>query len=456
MNSRKTIIIQESDLQVIEELQEFLGRELPIVTEITKETIGYLVKDRRVIGLSLYNCKLEKLPMSLKKLKSLQIINLSQNNLEHLPPVLQNLKELRKIDLSHNPLTFTPDLHYQITEKDIQEHINSNIRRGLVNDEILSDLFIEEKLDSSIIKSRYDIPKINKSFIADNLLLEYQLIDSTDIKLREKKVKITNNLLEISEEFRNLGELAPFHSELRKMEDKEIFRYCKENLKQITERTTAFRHFKFNLPKKNVDKFINDSICRLTDILQYYSQDTINSIDIKNAMILLQTLTKEINKSSAFLKKISIALLQTYFYYEKLQYLTKETFEKLNLLQINEIKALEELEKTIETRINLIKNIKTYKNRFGVQIQEGHIIGLKIADIKLNSLPESTGELKKLENLNLKGTYLETLPASFSNLTTLLKKKYPDLKPKEAEVLFLLETWTRNPIQKVEKSDQVI
>jgi hypothetical protein len=73
---------------------------------------------------------------------------------------------------------------------------------------------------------------------------------------------------------------------------------------------------------------------------------------------------------------------------------------------------------------------------------------LNVCKNEIGALPKGICKLTTLETLEIEKNKIKSLPEGFSNLTTLLKKKYPDLKPKEAEVLFLLETWTRNPISR--------
>ncbi|MFX1532743.1 MAG: TIR domain-containing protein [Promethearchaeota archaeon] len=67
---------------------------------------------------------------------------------------------------------------------------------------------------------------------------------------------------------------------------------------------------------------------------------------------------------------------------------------------------------------------------FGFKVENKHITGLGLYNKRLNSLPESFGQLRNLQILNLRGNRLDSLPESFGQLTSLqtLNLRWNDLR----------------------------
>ncbi len=68
----------------------------------------------------------------------------------------------------------------------------------------------------------------------------------------------------------------------------------------------------------------------------------------------------------------------------------------------------------------LIKEGRRYERKF-LKTQSGHVVSLNLSDWLLKEIPESIGDLKQLETLDLSYNKFETLPDSIEKLTSLKK-----------------------------------
>ena len=124
--------LSETEKKAIDILEKRLKLKLNIIPMIKCNSLGVMIEDGKVTGLSLYMCDLIKIPeeieyfKSLKKLNlswnhiqevpefmfsfsSLKIIDLIGNNLKHISPSIYKLKNLEELDLSFNNLRNIPD-----------------------------------------------------------------------------------------------------------------------------------------------------------------------------------------------------------------------------------------------------------------------------------------------------------------------------------------------------------
>jgi hypothetical protein len=81
--------------------------------------------------------------------------------------------------------------------------------------------------------------------------------------------------------------------------------------------------------------------------------------------------------------------------------------------------VLGELENRLKRPIPIVHEILS--GNVGVKIEDGKVIGLGLYQCNLNTLPDSFGQLKSLQKLNLGANGLIDLPNSFNQLKSLQK-----------------------------------
>ncbi|MCP4580821.1 MAG: hypothetical protein GY839_04340, partial [candidate division Zixibacteria bacterium] len=99
-----------SDLDIIKKLEKELGFELPRLEKIEWNSVGFNTDEQRnLIGISIYDKALKKLPSAIAEMEKLQKLDLRRNQLTALPDTIAELKNLQELDLNNNQLTALPD-----------------------------------------------------------------------------------------------------------------------------------------------------------------------------------------------------------------------------------------------------------------------------------------------------------------------------------------------------------
>ena len=88
---------------------EYIAGDLPLVDEISPETFGVMIENKKVVGLGLYNRKIEEFPDDIIKFKDLVSLSLSGNNIESWPENFGSLKKLENLFLDNNYMEIIPD-----------------------------------------------------------------------------------------------------------------------------------------------------------------------------------------------------------------------------------------------------------------------------------------------------------------------------------------------------------
>jgi Leucine-rich repeat (LRR) protein len=103
------IEIDNGDLEIIKLIREEFGQEIPLLENEDNfpKNFGFIVKNQRVIGLSLFNQKIRQVPAEIGELVELVKLCLRGNRLEKLPD-LSSLKLLQELDISYNQLKELP------------------------------------------------------------------------------------------------------------------------------------------------------------------------------------------------------------------------------------------------------------------------------------------------------------------------------------------------------------
>ncbi len=118
-------VTKQINSYIISELENMIGKPIPKVNEIERDTFGMVLDDNKILGLGLYECRLKNLPEPILKLTNLQILDLSWNQLTTLPESFGTLKSLQELDLQDNQLTTLPESFGDL--KSLQElELNDN------------------------------------------------------------------------------------------------------------------------------------------------------------------------------------------------------------------------------------------------------------------------------------------------------------------------------------------
>ncbi|MFX0182008.1 MAG: hypothetical protein ACFE95_02905 [Candidatus Hodarchaeota archaeon] len=98
------------DLQIIRLTKEVIAQDIPLLESesINATDFGFIVRNQRVVGLSLYDCNIGKLPTVIGGLSELEKLYLRYNALTTIPEEIGLLAHLQELDLSHNRLVRLP------------------------------------------------------------------------------------------------------------------------------------------------------------------------------------------------------------------------------------------------------------------------------------------------------------------------------------------------------------
>ncbi len=224
--------VEPTQAEILSDLEKLIGQDLPRVDELTWQTLGVTVKGGKLIGLSLYDCRLTTVPTILMKLttlqelriysnglmtlpefmfgfKSLQILGLGNNQLEHLPKALGNLKSLKTLSLKENKLV---DLPESICDLESLEYLNLMGNQVAALPEKIGKLKSLQKLDLS----GNELKSLPKSF---GQLKELQEIDLSTNKLEAlpEDIGYLHVLENFNLYFNQLKELPPSFQALRSL-----------------------------------------------------------------------------------------------------------------------------------------------------------------------------------------------------------------------------------------------
>ncbi|NVM02487.1 MAG: leucine-rich repeat domain-containing protein [Candidatus Helarchaeota archaeon] len=101
--------LPEEEIKVLKELEEIIGREVPFIDLIEFNSIGVQIEAEHIVGIGIYDCKLEIIPETISSLTHLQILDLNLNRIKTLPESFSKLKSLKELWLYDNLFTSLPD-----------------------------------------------------------------------------------------------------------------------------------------------------------------------------------------------------------------------------------------------------------------------------------------------------------------------------------------------------------
>lgn len=189
--------IQKSEAKILQEIEKELEIQFIKVDNFNFNTsIGFMVENDRIKGLSLYKCDITKLPESLFKLIFLEVLNLSFNQLTTLPDSIIRLTSLQKLDLSYNMFKSIPKSLFFLTSlEELSLNVNQieSISKKIMNLISLQKLDLRFNVLFSLPDSMKNLRKLKSLMIKDNPLVK-NIEKETKIlikHLQQKGVSIT-------------------------------------------------------------------------------------------------------------------------------------------------------------------------------------------------------------------------------------------------------------------------
>ena len=107
--------LKKQDSNTLNSLQTLLCVDIPKVSELAYDTLGYTVKNKRIVGISLYDLGLTTIPDEIFRFDKLKHLSLNENNISSIPNKISLLDGLEKLELSDNKLTTICDELTQLT-----------------------------------------------------------------------------------------------------------------------------------------------------------------------------------------------------------------------------------------------------------------------------------------------------------------------------------------------------
>ena len=108
-HSYRGILLVEPEYFFMTELENLIGEEVPVVSELENNIFGFISQNNHVTQLGVYNKQLSSLPESLGSLTSLTHLYLYYNKLPSLPKSIGNLISLKELELKSNQLSSLPE-----------------------------------------------------------------------------------------------------------------------------------------------------------------------------------------------------------------------------------------------------------------------------------------------------------------------------------------------------------
>lgn len=101
--------LTHDDALVLNSLEKRIGKPIPPVYYYGAKYFGYMAKNGRVVGLSLYKCGLETIPKEVFSLSKLERLGLKKNKLSFIPDKIGSLTSLVELEISNNELRKVSD-----------------------------------------------------------------------------------------------------------------------------------------------------------------------------------------------------------------------------------------------------------------------------------------------------------------------------------------------------------
>ena len=106
--------LNEKERDILKILETKLNIIIPSVSELKYNTVGVIIKNGNIVGLSLFKC-LSKFPEEITMLGALKKLNLCWNNFEFIPESISSLTSIKFLDLIGNNLEVIPNIFGDLT-----------------------------------------------------------------------------------------------------------------------------------------------------------------------------------------------------------------------------------------------------------------------------------------------------------------------------------------------------
>ena len=391
--------IPEIEKKCLVDFKRILKRNIPIVSDVDEKTFGIQIKNGNVIKLGLFLRGISSIPPSIINFENLEFLSLANNHLTELPSNIGILKNLKTLILQWNRLIELPPSINQL--KNLQKL-----------DLMFNKLeFLPDNIGT--------LPKLDVLLIHDNpLKLLPDSLPLTTLKNYKKNYLASLPKSEISGLITlevAIGEKIP------KIEyiGRKSFGYMEEegHVCGIGLYLKRLSSFPISIYKFRYLKILNLSKNKLTDL-------------------------PELSEKLPKLKKIFIG-------YNK----WKEIPKGLNKIFIRhyEMEHVPDFEKNVLVSLEMMLNEPIPKfehwhhneNSVGYLIENNHIIGIKITNKNLPSIPENLVDLKELCYLDLSWNKIDKIPKWLRKLKNLkeLSFSFNNIKifPNEISSLLNLE-----------------
>lgn len=348
---------------------------------------------------------------NLDLLINLEELDLSFNNISQIKG-LENLNQLKKLNISYNRVYEIDGLDTLINLEYL--NLKTNQVREIKGLENLTQLKTFNLLNNPIFKL------YSKKFGGDS---------SGIFKHPQRVVKYCQkNEKADSFHILNHSRQQTEENDIQKTEIDAIKHKLRDKLLKLYYLLSLSEHVKISDVTKNIDMNREDLLIFLVE-----NRLELGTIDIErnhinvNSVVNSEHFTKIIDNwlknwlPEPNIDDRNLKLIDSLNKIEEFE--EKEIFHNIlvfiDKIQIfyHEYKALTEFEKSTLKKIRITPGLST--DDFTAIVKEGYIIKLYLRRQGITSLPDSIGNLKKLQHLDLVGNHLESLPISIGNLTEL-------------------------------------
>lgn len=165
--------IEEQDKSSLQQLQNFCGREFQEVGSIGWNTVGYVIENRRIVGLGLNNLGLTAIPEPVFKMTKLRDFYCCKNTIKTIPTAFKELINLKNINLSGNGITSLPVELYKLNRLQVLNISRNNllsIPEGVEELPVLHCLYLHENQLAYLPERLGELKTINELYLHKNQL----------------------------------------------------------------------------------------------------------------------------------------------------------------------------------------------------------------------------------------------------------------------------------------------
>lgn len=394
---KKKYNLKANDAKSLWKVENFLSRKVKKLDKIKPSDFGYISKKREIVGLALFNCGLEVLPVSICRLKSLEILYLGGNYIEEIPDYVEFMQKLVILDISKNSL--------------------SRISNKIGEIPRIKELYLNNNLINNIPSTLGKLKKLNKLFLHENRIKKI----SNELKgLKSKSVEVKLDWLKIEfiPDYIALGSFGLILNDLRvklKLE-----KLIKRKIPKIN--SLDFKIFDLcKIGYEEIDGCIEILILRhlgITKLPHYLTElkrlrvlylDGNNLLNLPGFIFDLKKISK-LNLAQNYLTRISekIKNFENLIWLDlsnnRLNAIPRELFNNLNLKYLN-------------LRNN---NINEIPNEFPNNLS---LVEINLRNNPIINLPDSLSSIKTLKKLNIEWDNLKSIPEDFLKFQYAMEKK---------------------------------